>query len=55
MMALEEELLNLDEELAMVAEMAESEALEPTLFTNTNRCPDQLDWRKAMEEEYEML
>ena len=54
-MALEEELLDLDEELAMVAKMAESEALEPTSFTDANRRPDRLDWRKAMEEEYETL
>ena len=43
MMALEEELLDHNKELAMVTEMAESEALEPTSFTNTNRHPDWLD------------
>ena len=50
------ELLDLDKELAMVAEMAERKGLEPTSFVDaTNCCPDQLDWRKAMEEEYETL
>ena len=50
MMALEEELLNLDEELAMVAKMAKSKALEPTSFTNADQHLDQLDWKKVMEE-----
>ena len=50
------ELLDLDKELAVVAEMAERKGLEPTSFVDaTNCCPDQLDWRKAMEEEYETL
>lgn len=48
--------MDLDKELAVVAEMAERKGLEPTSFVDaTNCCPDQLDWRKAMEEEYETL
>ena len=39
----------------MVTEMAESKALEPTSFIDTNCCPDWLNWRKAMEEEYKTL
>ena len=49
------DLLDMDEELAMAAEMAESEALKPTSFTDVQHCPDRVNWWKAMEEEYMTL
>ena len=55
MLALEEDLTNMDGELAMAAEVAEAEALEPTSFTDAQRRPDKVDWQRAMEEEFTTL
>ena len=52
MLLLENDLLDMDEELAMVLEMAEAEALKPTSFADMQQHPDKLDWWRATEKEY---
>ena len=51
MSVLEEALMDCDEELVMVAEIAEAEALEPSSLTDARRRPDWLDWERTIEEE----
>ena len=55
MLLLENDLLDMDEELAMVLETAKAEVLKPTSFVNVQWCLDKLDWWRAMEEEYTTL
>ena len=51
MSVLEEALMDCNEELAMVAEIAKAEALEPSSLTDARRQPDWSDWERAIEEE----
>ena len=55
MLLLENDLLDMDEELAMALETAKAEALKSTSFVDVQRCPDKLDWWRVMEEEYTTL
>ena len=55
MLLLKNSLLDMDEELAMVLEIAEAEALEPTSFIGVQWCLDKSDWWRVMEEEYTTL
>ena len=55
MLLLKNSLLDMNEELAMVLETAEAEALEPTSFTDVQWCLDKSDWWRVMEEEYTTL
>ena len=51
MSVLDEALMDCDEELAMVAEIAEAEALEPSSLADARHQPDWSDWEQAIEEE----
>ena len=51
MSVLKEVLMDCDEELAMVAEIAKAEALEPSSLTDARCRPDWSDWERAIEEE----
>ena len=44
MSVLDEALMDCDEELAMVAEIAEAEALEPSSLADARHQPDWSDW-----------
>ena len=55
MSALEEVLMDCDEELAMVAKITEAEALEPSSLADARRQPDWSDWEQAIEEELAMI
>jgi hypothetical protein len=55
MTVLEEELMDLDEELAMVVMMAEVEGLDPMSLAEAKCRPDWLDWQEAMVEELTAL
>ena len=52
---LDEELMDLNEEVAMVAEMAKSEALEPSSLAEAKCHPDWSDWEYALAEELTTL
>ena len=51
MSVLDEALMDCDEELAMVAEITEVEALEPSSLADARHQPDWSDWERAIEEE----
>ena len=51
MSVLEEVLVDCNEELAMVAEIAEMEALKPSSLTDARCQPDWSEWEQAIEEE----
>lgn len=55
MAVLEDELMDLDEELAMLVETAEAEALEPSSLADAKRRPDWADWERALDEELATL
>jgi hypothetical protein len=46
---------NANDEIAMVSEMSDAEALEPSTLTEAKRRPDWLSWEKAILEELETL
>ena len=55
MSALDDELMDLDEEMAMLTETAEAEALEPASLAEAKRHPDWPDWEQALAEELTTL
>ena len=55
MLLLKNDLLDMDEELAMALKTAEAEALKPTSFADVQRHPDKLDWWRVIEKEYTTL
>ena len=55
MAILEDELLDLDKELAMLTKMAEAVALKPSSLTEEKHCLDWPDWEQVLAEELSML
>ena len=55
MSALDDELMDLDEEMAMLTETAEAEALEPASLAEAKRRPDWPNWEQALAEELTTL
>ena len=55
MSALDDELMDLDEEMAMLTETVEAEALEPASLAEAKRHPDWPDWEQALAEELTTL
>ena len=55
MAILKDELMDLNDELAMLTKMAEAEALEPSSLAEVKHCLDWPDWKQALAEELVML
>ena len=55
MAIINDELMDLEEEIVMVMEIADAKALEPSFLTEAKYHPDWCDWEHALAEELNML